>query len=92
MILLSYELVMPARLRLDKGAETVDMVTMHSYLLSQHFGIEDSENCVIYGPSTENRIERWWKELSERLERFFKDQLSTLLEEGDYERDNPTHR
>lgn len=92
MILLSYELVMPARLRLDKGTETVDMATMHSYLLSQHFGIEDSENCVIYGPSTENRIERWWKELLERLERFFKDQLSTLLEEGDYERDNPTHR
>ena len=48
MILLSYELVMPARLRLDKGTETVDMATMHSYLLSQHFGIEDSENCVIY--------------------------------------------
>ena len=92
MILLSYELVMPARLRLDKGTETVDMATMHSYLLSQHFGIEDLENCVIYGPSTENRIERWWKELLERLERFFKDQLSTLLEEGDYERDNPTHR
>ena len=92
MILLSYELVMPARLRPDKGTETVDMATMHSYLLSQHFGIEDSENCVIYGPSTENRIERWWKELLERLERFFKDQLSTVLEEGDYERDNPTHR
>ena len=92
MISLSYELVMPARLRLDKGTETWDMATMHSHLLSQHFGIEDSENCVIYGPSTENRIERWWKELLERLERFFKDQLSTLLEEGDHERNNPTHR
>ena len=83
---------MPTRLRLDKGTETVDMATMHSYLLSQHFGVEDSENCVIYGPSTENKIERWWKELLERLERFFNEQLSALLEEGDYERDNPTHR
>ena len=92
MILLSYELVMPARLLLDKETEAVDMATMHSYLLSQHVGVEDSENCVIYGPSTENKIERWWKELLERLERFFKDQLSTLLEEGDYERDNPTYR
>ena len=49
---------------------------------------EDSANCVVYGPSTENKIERWWRELLERLDRFFKDQLRKLLEDGDYERDN----
>ena len=70
----------------------MDMATTHSYLLHQHFGVEDAKNCVIYVPSTENKIEKWWKELLERLERFFKEQLSTLLEEGDHERDNPTHR
>ena len=83
---------MPASLRLDKGTETVDMATMHSYLLNQHFGVKDAENCVIYVPSTENKMERWWKKLLERLERFFKEPLSTLLEEDDYERDNLTHR
>ncbi len=83
---------MPSRLRLNKGTETVDMATMHSYILSKHCGIEDAEDCVIHGPSTENKIERWWKELLERLEQFFKDQLSALLEEGDYERDDPIHR
>ncbi|XP_028418958.1 uncharacterized protein LOC114544557 [Dendronephthya gigantea] len=85
-------LVMPTRLRIDKGTETADMATMHSYLLSKHESDEDSADCVIYGPSTENKIERWWKELLERLETFFKDQLRKLLEDGDYERDIPIHR
>ncbi|KAJ7319492.1 hypothetical protein OS493_036135 [Desmophyllum pertusum] len=47
---------------------------------------------VIYGPSTENKIERWWRELLDRMERFFKVQLNQLLEDGSYERDNKLHR
>ena len=91
-IALYFVLVMPVRLRIDKGTETVDMATMHSYLISKHESDEDSADCVIYGPSTENKIEQWWRELLERLERFFKDQLRKLLEDGDYERDNPINR
>lgn len=83
---------MPSRLRLDKGTETVDLATMHSYLVSKHCDEEAAIDCVIYGPSTENKIERWWKELLERLEMFFKEQLRTLLEDGDYDREDPVHR
>ena len=84
---------MPSRLRLDKGTETVDPATMHFYLVSKYSHDDDDEtNCVIYGPSTENKIERWWKELLERLEMFFKEQLNTLVEDGDYDREDPLHR
>ena len=84
---------MPSRLRLDKGTETVDLATMHSYLVSKYSPDNDDEtNCVIYGPSTENKIERWWKELLERLEIFFKEQFNTLVEDGDYDREDPLHR
>lgn len=83
---------MPSRLRLDKGTETVDLATMHSYLVSKYSHDDDGTNCVIYGPSTENKIERWWKELLERLEMFFKQQLNTLVEDGDYDREDPLHR
>lgn len=31
------------------------------------------------------RLKDWWKELLERMERFFKIQLSTLVEDGDYD-------
>ena len=58
---------MPSRLRQDKGTETVDLATMLSYLVSKYSHDDDETNCVIYGPSTENKIERWWKELLERL-------------------------
>lgn len=65
---------------------------MHSYLRSKHEDLEDPTDSVIYGPSTENKIERWWRELLDRMERFFKVQLNQLLEDGSYERDNKLHR
>ncbi|CAB4009087.1 Hypothetical predicted protein, partial [Paramuricea clavata] len=39
---------------------------------------------VIYGPSTSNKIERWWRDLHERLEKFFKQQLTVLLQRRQY--------
>ena len=66
---------MPSRLRLNKGTEIVDLAIMHSYLVSKYSHDDNGTNCVKYGPSTENKIERWWKELLERLEMFFKEQV-----------------
>ena len=43
------------------------------------------EDIVEYCPSTSNRIERWWRELDEQLERFFKFQLQQLLNQGFYD-------
>ena len=48
---------MPVCRRIDKGTETVDMANMHSYLISKHESDEDSADCVIYGPFSENKIE-----------------------------------
>ncbi|XP_014675602.1 PREDICTED: uncharacterized protein LOC106815628 [Priapulus caudatus] len=47
---------------------------------------------VIYGPSTANQIERWWRELHERLEKFFKFPLNRLKDEGHYDSKDETHR
>eukprot|EP00794_Sanderia_malayensis_P013470 gene13470-14861_t len=74
--------VLPSRLRIDKGTETGILTTMHSYLRSLHGDLADPVDSILYGPSTENKIERWWKELLERMERFFKVQLDRLVEDG----------
>ena len=50
------------------------------------------EDTVEYGPSTSNRIERWWRELRERLGKFFKFQLPQLLEQGFYDREDEDDR
>ena len=46
------------------------MATMHSFLRDQQGGLEDATKSVLYGPSTQNKIERWWKEWLERMEKF----------------------
>ena len=77
--------VMPVRLRVDRGTETDVMSTMHMFLCNKYGVLDSPEESVLYGPSTQNKIERWWRELLERLERVFKEQLRTLAEDGDYD-------
>ena len=38
------------------------------------------------------QIERWWRELHERLEKFFKHQLNFLKDQSYYDPHNRTHR
>ena len=87
-----YFLVLPDRIRVDRGTETGIMATIHSYLRAQCGDMEDGTDCVLYGPSTQNKIERWWKDLLERMERFFKSQLSNLVEDGDYDASDDNDR
>ena len=63
------------------------MATIHCFLRDKGGDLENVEKSVIFGSSTENKIEQWWRDLSERLERFYKQQLNYLLESGNY---NPT--
>ena len=77
---------------MDKGTETGTMATMHSFLRDQQGDLEDATKSVLYGPSTQNKIERWWKELPERMEKFFKSQSSSLVEDGCYDSGNDTDR
>jgi hypothetical protein len=66
------------------------MATMHCFLRDQQGDLEDASSSIVYGPSTQNKIERWWRELLERMEMFFKMQLAELLESGDYDPTNDT--
>ncbi len=75
-------------MQIDKGTETAVMATMHCFLRDKEGDLDKVEQRVIYGPSTENKIERWWRELHVRLVRFYKEQLNNLLEYGSY---NPTN-
>ena len=77
---------------MDRGTETGLMTTIHSYLRAQCGDVDYGTECVFYGSSTQNKIERWWKELLERMERFFKIQLSTLVEDGDYDSSDDNDR
>ena len=52
-----------ARLRIDKGSETGDMATIHTFLINSHAGEEGPSEGVIFGKSTANQIERWKREL-----------------------------
>ena len=77
---------------MDKSTETGFMATIHCYLRNMHEDIDDPADTVIYGPSMEYRTEWFWKELHERMEQHFKDQLKRLLEYVQYDRDNQLHR
>ncbi|XP_028403995.1 uncharacterized protein LOC114526598 [Dendronephthya gigantea] len=84
--------VISNHLRLDKGTETGHMATIHVFL-RQHQDEEynvNGEDTVHYGPSTNNKIERWWRELHHHLEKYFKRQLLMLLEQGHYDQHNQT--
>jgi len=54
--------------------------------------MEDPTDSIKYGPSTSNKIERWWRDLHERLEAFFKEQLTALLRRREYDPLNSTDR
>eukprot|EP00794_Sanderia_malayensis_P008459 gene8459-9364_t len=79
-------------LRVDKGTETGTMGTMDAFLRSNHEDEIDPVDTIIYGPSTSNQIERWWKELHERLEKFFKVQLNESKNHAHYNPDDDVDR
>lgn len=80
---------MPQTLRLDRGTETDVMATIHCFLRGD---LHNALDAIIYGPSTQNKIERWWRDLLERMERFFKEQLKCLVESGDYDSSDQNDR
>ena len=54
--------------------------------------LDDPLDSIIYGPSTSNRIERFWFDLHHRLEKYFKEQLHTLLGRNEYNPYNMNQR
>ncbi len=58
-------------IRVDKGTETVEMVTMHAYLRQQHQDMDPNET-VIYGPSTANQVQRIYDCTDSNIVQLFK--------------------
>ena len=84
--------MLPRTLRIDRGTETDIMATIHCFLRSKQGDLADSTDSVLYGPSTQNKIERWWRELHDRMEKYFKAQLRSLVEGGYYDSSDQTDR
>jgi len=83
---------MPRYLRVDRGNETGIMTAIHAYLIGQVGDFDDPIDSVIFGKSTSNKIERWWRDLHERLEGYFKEQLKALLDNHLYDPENVQDR
>ena len=84
--------VLPHYLRLDRGNETGLMATIHCYLHQKLGTFQDETDAVIYGPSTANKIERWWRDLHHRMEKDIKAHLLHLLASHSYDPHNQRHR
>lgn len=50
--------------------------------------LKDAMDSIVYGPSTTNKIEWWWPDLHERLEKYFKQQIIELLSNWEYDPHN----
>lgn len=79
-------------MRIDRGTETDDLASIHCFLRNNQDDLEKPSDAILYGPSTQNKIERWWRELLDRMERYFKEQLKSLLESGKYDATDPIDR
>ena len=60
--------------RLDRGTETGKLAAIHTFLCGNVGDMEDPTDSVIFGPSTSNKIERWWRDPHERMELYFEHQ------------------
>ena len=84
--------VIPNYLRIDRGTETGVMATIHTYFRSKHGDLDDPVGSVVYGPSTSNKIKRWWRDLHERADKVLKVHLDQLLSTHHYDPHNASDR
>ena len=61
---------LPRFIRIDFGTETGKMAKIRTYLSGKIRDLDDPVHSVIYGPSTTNKIERWWEDLHETMNGF----------------------
>ena len=47
--------------------------------------MEEATDSILYEPSTQNKIDRGWREVLERMKQYFKQQLNQLVEEGEHD-------
>ena len=73
------KIIVVARLRIDKGFETGNITSMHTFLRSDRDGLEDHSGSVIFGKSTANEIKRYWKDLHDRFEKYLNSFMTDSL-------------
>ena len=76
---------LPFSIRMDHGTETGKLAAIHAFLRGKIGDMEDATDSVVYGPSTSNKIERWWRDLHEKMEMYVKTHLSELLQRRCYD-------
>ena len=87
------EKILPNNIRLDRGTETGKKAAIQAFLRkSVEQELDHPMKTVIYGPSNSNKIERWRRDLHERLEKYFKKQLTDLLTRMEYNPHDDDHR
>lgn len=61
----------PDNIRIDQDTETDIMSIMHCmFLRAKCDDLEDATASILHGPLTQSKIERWWRELLDRMEKF----------------------
>ena len=76
---------MPFSIRMDHGTDIGKLAAIHAFLRGKIGNMEDAAECVVYGRSTSNKIERWWRDLHEKMEIYFKTQVSRLRQRRCYD-------
>ena len=77
--------ILPKTVRVDRGTETGKIASIHVFLRNKIGYLEDAMDSIVLGPSTTNKIERWWRYIHERIEKYLKQQLSELLSNREYD-------
>ena len=68
------------------------MASIQCFLQQNQGDLSDLTDAIIYGPSTSNKIEKWWRDLHERMEKDIKAILQFLLESHTYDPTNERDR
>ena len=63
---------------MDKGTETGKTAAVPTYVMAKNDLFDDPMDSIVYGPSTMNKIERWWCDYHEKFEKLSRD-CSTLI-------------
>ena len=77
-------------IRMDCGTETGKLAAIHAFLCDNRDDVDDSTDLLSMAPAITNKIERW-RDLHERMEVYFKQQLSELLQTGSYDPNSVTN-
>ena len=78
-------------IRMDCGTETGKLAAIHAFLCDNRDDVMIQLILLSMAPAITNKIERW-RDLHDRMEAYFKQQLSELLQTGSYDPNSVTNR